>query len=821
MVTAAVLVVGALLTVLTGSANADDQIAADAGSAAEGAAPSDEVTLALDQYDSEILPLLTKYCGDCHDPLVESGGVAFEALDEPNDLLQRRKMWQAAMQSQRNKTMPPENEAQPSDGERQKLLDWFEQSAEMVDCSELRPGPSVVRRLNRTEYANTIRDLFGIDYNVADAVGLTPETTIHDEYFDNLANTLGLPDILLEKYLAAADKVLDRVVIPQYPEQRVEAESLEISLLPKQDGKLEEGKTPLHEVKNGFVVLNAPLRLHGTLDLKEGGRYLIRLRGWGQPGKRWFDTPEAALKINGEVVRTAKFREEPENARTLRIEAFLEPGKNELEFFYVNSNYIDRSDDPGKISRVAIDSLTFVGPMDESSAGLHNQKAYEQLFFISPQDGHGKREAARKIIERFARRAYRRPVDPQEVKQLMSLYDMAAAEGMRFDEGVRAMLKAVLVSPHFLLRIEEDQKPAGSPEPYRITDHELAVRLSYFLWSTTPDEELMELAEKDDLHRPQVLREQVLRMIADPRADELVKNFGGQWLRFRYLAEARPSQDYFPDLTDRLRQKMHQEIVMLFEHIMREDRSILDFLDADYTFTDRNLAQHYNLKGKWPGDWKTRFTMFKVKLDKQDKEAGRGGVLGTGAFAMMTAHTHRTSPTLRGKYILSVILGTPPPPPPPDAAADFEEGNPETAGLSFREKLKLHATSGSCANCHQKMDPLGFALDNLRPDGKVASGDDKVDASGKLPDGTTLSGPADLKNVLMERQDMFLRNLAEKMLTYALGRELEYYDECAVRQTVANLKQNDHRFSELIIGVVESYPFQHRINSSAERDSSL
>ncbi|MEN9573918.1 MAG: hypothetical protein RL514_1773 [Verrucomicrobiota bacterium] len=426
------------------------------------------------------------------------------------------------------------------------------------------------------------------------------------------------------------------------------------------------------------------------------------------------------------------------------------------------------------------------------------QKAHDALVFVKPGNELSERAAAQQVVGKFARRAYRRPLAGVEVERLMKVYDRAAGEG--FESGLRAALKPVLVSPHFLFRIEQDRAQPGAFA--RVNDHELATRLAYFLWSSLPDEELSTLAEQGKLSDSGVLEQQVKRMLADAKARALTEQFAVQWLQLGKLANARPSTEFFPTFTSNLRRAMRDEATLFFEHLRTADRSVLELLDADYTFANADLAKHYGLAAV------EGVQMRRVSLRPEDH---RGGLLGMGGVLAMTSHTHRTSPTQRGKYVLEVLFGTPPPPPPANASQLKEERNKKDP-KSFREQLTQHASDATCAGCHKKMDPLGFALDNYDAVGswRESKPENPLDTTGQLPTGEKLTGAADLKQVLWQRRDQFTRNLAEQLLAYALGRELEFFDECPVNEIQAALAKEEFRFSALVLGVVKSLPFQNR-----------
>lgn len=408
---------------------------------------------------------------------------------------------------------------------------------------------------------------------------------------------------------------------------------------------------------------------------------------------------------------------------------------------------------------------------------------------------------AKDIITRFGRRAYRRALTSTEINRFLKLHAEARQSGTSLEVAMRPVFKAMLVSPNFLLRIERETKPEAAAV-YPVSNDELAVRLSYFLWSSMPDAELFAVAEKGELTKPAVLEAQVRRMLADPKANALTQEFATQWLRLKKLPEARPSTEFFPTFTPIMREAMAKETTLFFDHLRTENRSVLELLDADYTFLNEPLAKHYGISGVTSKDF-TKVTL----TDRQ-----RGGLLGMGSVLALTSHTSRTSPTLRGKYILDVILGTPPPPPPPDAGMIDESQTKGKNAKNFREQLAQHATRAACANCHAKIDPLGFGLENFDAVGRFRKSSADVDSSGKLPTGETFNGPAELKKILLNRKALFIENICGTMLKYALGRELVPSDEALIKQLSSDLEKNGYQFSTLILGIAKSFPMTHRRN---------
>ena len=437
----------------------------------------------------------------------------------------------------------------------------------------------------------------------------------------------------------------------------------------------------------------------------------------------------------------------------------------------------------------------------EAASDILAEAKPERIFFVQPGERYTPREAARRIIEHFANRAFRRPVEMDEMKRLMRLFDAVTERGEFFPDAVRLSLKAILVSPNFLFRVERDQE---STEAYLVGDYELASRLSYFLWSSMPDDELFQLAAQKQLREPRVLEQQVRRMMQSPKFSALANSFAGQWLRVRDLySTVQPDPKRYPTFTPSLRDAMYKETIEFFQGILRDDASLLRLLDADYTYLNEELAKHYGIEGV-QGAQMRRVTL---------KEGRRGGVLTMGSVLTLTSYPQRTSPVLRGKWVLEEIVGSPPPPPPPGAGALPANDAPKD-GMTFRQRLELHRAKPECASCHSRMDPLGFGLENFDATGRWREeiGGQPVDSSGVLANGEKFSGPVELKKHLMTRKEEFVRNLTERMLSYSLGRGLETYDIPTVKAIATKVQENDYRSSTLILEIVKSYPFQYRKN---------
>jgi hypothetical protein len=457
------------------------------------------------------------------------------------------------------------------------------------------------------------------------------------------------------------------------------------------------------------------------------------------------------------------------------------------------SDRIENRGGPPEVQSVAIG-----GPYD--AKGLGETPSRSKVLLCRPVDSQDGEACAKTILSTLSRRAYRRPVAAEDLEPLFSFYKAGQGDG-GFEEGIRRALEAILVSPEFLFRIEGDPANVAPGAAYLVSDTDLASRLAFFLWSSIPDDELLDLSERGKLRDPEVLEQQVQRMLRDPRSKALVSNFASEWLSLRALATAKPDQNVFSDFDENLRDAFRQEAELFFENILHEDRSVLEFLDADYTFLNNRLAEHYQI----PGVYGSHFRRVQLSDGK------RGGLLGQGAILTATSYDNRTSPVTRGKWVLENLLGTPPPPPPPNVPFLKEQ----TAGdkvLTMRERMEQHRANPVCASCHKLMDPLGFALENFDGIGKwrTAEGGTPIDPSGALPDGTPFQGPAELRQALLTKREGFVTTVTEKLLTYALGRGLEYYDAPAVRKITREAASNDHRWSSLVLGIVQSTPFQKR-----------
>ncbi|MDZ4782299.1 MAG: DUF1592 domain-containing protein [Planctomycetia bacterium] len=740
-------------------------------------------------FQKQILPLLANYCGDCHGDEAAEAELSLTKWESPQSAMADREKWIQILKMVRAGVMPPPDYEPVSPDDLMLLSDWVDRAVLMIDCGQERsdPGRVTIRRLNRAEYNNTIRDLTGIalrpaDDFPADDVGYG---------FDNIGDVLSLPPVLFEKYLAAAEKVVDQAIVMPGPgpeDERVAANKLR--------------SRPTREVdERGFVKLHSQDdRVTAPDRIEQKGQYIVRVRAYAdQAGD---ETAKLSVRLDRDEVQTISVAHTVDAPGEYEVQ-FKAEDTGRITLAFVN-DFVGQGDDGIERDRnVYVEWLEYYGPLptDEKLPESHRR------IVIKQPGEKDRREVAREILAHFAKRAFRRPVTDEEVDGLLPLYDLAADHPAPFERGLQLALSAVLSSPSFLFRIENDPTEAVAGEAYPISECELATRLSYFLWSSMPDEELFALADRGELRAN--LDSQIARMLADPKSQALVENFGGQWLQTRRLDSFSPDPARFPEFDEALRKAMRQETESFFTAIVREDRSVLEFIDANYTFLNERLAKLYGIEGVTGDEFR--------RVELGDSPRG-GGVLTQASVLAITSNPTRTSPVKRGKWIMEQLLGTPPPPAPPNVPElDGAEGMKLVGSL--RERMVQHRENPLCASCHQQMDTLGFGMENFNAIGqwREQDGEFAIDAAGTLPDGRSFATPRELKRVLLEDRQGIGRCLAEKMLTYALGRGVEYDDKCAVDEIVTALDQNDYRFSVLVRAIVASDPFQYRRAQGAEQ----
>lgn len=789
-------------------------------------------------FEKIIQPFLADNCYACHNAKRNSGEVNLEQYRSAAAITEHREVWENALLKMRTGEMPPKGAPRPDEAELKTVIAWLEAEFERADrMAKPDPGRVTARRLNRAEYNNTVRDLLGVQFRPADDF---PQDD-SGYGFDNIGDVLSLSPVLMEKYLAAAERVARTAVFG--------AEQLKPTLTRHRppNGKITASTKPLTDYD--LTGLSLPNATHTTHRFPVEAEYNIRVfLGGVRPAGS--EPLQIALWIDGRQVKTASF--DPDGIASFsddrqdfggmtqdfraRIPAGdhwvavsilrmyeglpasyggLKPSQRAVppppEFkpprnlppervAAFKQRFEERQKEKVPVNEARISYLEIGGPYEQTKGPT--AESLKLVYTCGHLDGKHQAGCDRKIISNLARRAYRRPVAPQEVDKLLSLVAMARQRGDSFEEGLVQSLQAMLVSPHFLFRIEKDHPAtANAADAHPINQHELAARLSYFLWSSMPDEQLLQLADQQRLRQPTVLAAQVRRMLQDTKARALVENFAGQWLELRRLESIKPDRERFPNFDEYLRLSMQRETELFFENIVRADRSILDFIDGDYTFLNERLAKFYQIPGVAGPEFR------RVALTSH---AQRGGLLTQASILTVSSYATRTSPVLRGKWILENILNAPPPPPPPGVPNLDEAKVGSTASL--RQQLEEHRKNPTCASCHARMDPLGFGLENFDAIGQWRTQDGKfpVDSAGTLPDGRAFKGPQELKTILKADRNDFAAGLTEKLLTYALGRGLERYDRPTVRKIAGQVAANNYKFSSLVLEVVNSLPFQKR-----------
>ncbi len=737
------------------------------------------------KFDADIQPLLKKYCFECHGNKKQRAGLNLEKVRDEQSILEGRKVWERAAAMIRTREMPPaKRKLQPTQDERDLLHRWISETTSKIDCSgDHDPGRVTIRRLNRFEYNNTIRDLVGVDFKPAadfpsDDVGYG---------FDNIGDVLSLPTILFEKYLTAAEKITEAAIV---------AEPLQGTIQTYVGNSLNGGQ----QIEAGIHLLTSSGKVWAEVELPAAGQYVVRIRAFEMHAGR--DFARLGFQLDGKELQAVDVQGKSDTPQTFALRLDLPAGKHEIAGEFLNDYYKPEDPDPNNRDRnLAIAEIEVQGPITApASAPLTD--LHRQIFTRTPKpDLSDANECAEAILGKFARRAFRRPIEREELERLIRLSRSVLEEGESFERAIEVGVQAILVSPHFLFRVEIDAEPENPLAIHPISEFELASRLSYFMWSSMPDEELLQLASRNALRSNNTLRQQVERMLQDPKAQSFIESFSGQWLQTRNLKQMTPDPKLFPTFDEQLREAMRKETELFFGEIVRANHSILDLLDADFTYVNERLAKHYGLPGVRGEEFQ------RVKVDG----AQRAGVLTQASILTLTSNPTRTSPVKRGKWVLENILGTPPPPPPPNVE-ELKNDEKSVLSGSLRQRMEQHRENPSCASCHKSMDPLGFGFENFDAIGAWRTKDGKfpIDPAGVLPSGDSFSTPQELRVILKQSQDQFARCLTEKMLTYALGRGLEYYDKCAVDSLTASLAKDKYRIGTLIQDIVHSEPFQKR-----------
>ncbi|MGH9786669.1 MAG: DUF1592 domain-containing protein [Terriglobia bacterium] len=768
--------------------------------------------------------VLNRYCVTCHNETLKTAGLMIDKLDVENVSAQAD-IWEKVIRKLRSEAMPPVGMPRPDKAAYSALAEYLETSIDRAAAAKLNPGRPALHRLNRAEYVNAVRDLLHLE---TDGAALLPadESTAG---FDNVAEGLTVSPVLMERYVSAAGKV-GRMAVGD-PSASPVFETYTLPRFLMQEDRMSED-LPFGSRGGAAVRHYFPLDGEYVVRIRLQRDFRDRIRGLGEPfeldvrldGARVKLFPIGGLKLgkSAPVFSTAATGDSEQEHYELTADDVLEArfqakaGSRLVQVAFLKETFAPEgalqvvNAKPEALPRLApydyaeykggfptIHSVAVGGPFN--AAGVGDTASRRRIFICRPTNSRDEEPCARRILSTIARRAYRRPVTNEDIQTLLTFFKTGRAGG-GFDAGVEMALERILVGPEFLFRVERD--PAGGPPgtAYRLSDLELASRLSFFLWSSIPDDELLGLAEQGKLREPGVMEQQVRRMLADFRSNALVTNFASIWLYLRNLRLANPDPDAFPEFDENLREAFARETELFFESMLREDRSVPDLVKADYTFLNERLARHYGI----PNVYGSHFR--RVKLS----DPARGGLLSHSSILTVTSYANRTAPTIRGKWILENILGAPPPPPPPNVPS-LQDGK-DVQGLTMRQRMELHRANPVCASCHARMDPLGFALENFDAIGRwrTREGKSAIDPSGALPDGFRFEGPAGLREALLTKEEEIVGAVTEKLLIYALGRPVQHYDMPAVRRILREAARSEYRWSSLITGVVSSTPFQMR-----------
>ena len=756
--------------------------------------------------------LLKRYCVTCHNQRLKTANLALDTLDL-SAVGSSAPVWEKVVRKLRAGVMPPAGRPRPDEATHDAFVGWLEGELDRAAGEHPNPGRTeTFHRLNRSEYHNAIRDLLNLDLNIADL--LPADDSSYG--FDNIAGVLRISPALMERYLSAA-KTISRLAVG--------------APLPAVD---HEVYTVVPDAQQHDHVEGLPLGTRGGLAVRHlfplDGEYDIKVDVTGAGAIR--EPHQLEVTIDGVQVRLFTLAGRAgagssvyDSADKLVARVSVPAGPRDVGVAFVKKPalLVEQAREPFQNPRISgndggpggsmpgVMSLTVIGPYDPKGAG--DTPSRRRIFVCHPSAAAEERACARQVLATLARRAFRGPVPDDVLSDLLRFYADGRSDGGTFDAGIEFALRRLLVSPEFLFRVEAD--PAGvrsvasssadaaAGAVYRVPDLELASRLSFFLWSSIPDDLLLDAASSGRLHQPGVLDQQVRRMLADRRAESLTTNFAGQWLQLRNMATVRPGDPYSLTFDETLRQSMWRETELFFESILRDNRSVMDLLTADYTFLNERLAVHYGV----PGIQGSHFRRVTLPADSP-----RRGILGHGSILTMTSHAIRTSPVFRGKWVLMNVLGTPPPEPPPNVPALVDKKT-QAKVQTMRERMAQHRANPTCSACHSLIDPAGFALENFDAIGRWRVVDESfnaIDASGALPDGTKFNGVQELRAALIRRPERFVTTVTEKLLTYALGRGLEYYDMPAVRRIVREAAKDGYRFQTIVRGVAESYPFTMR-----------
>ena len=777
---------------------------------------------------------INQYCLACHNDSLSTADVSFQNLDL-SEVSNHGALQEKVLSQLRNRRMPPMEMPKPSEAVYNELVSWLESEIDELAATAPNPGRTdTFHRINRAEYANSVRDLLNIDVDVEE---LLPADDIDAYGFDNMADVLTVSPALMERYLSAARKTA-RLAIGEEPLGPV-SQIYEVPILLNQNDRMSDD---LPFGSRGGVAMDHYFPVAGQYDLslRLHRNYVNYIRGMGSQH-------EIEVRLDGKLIQSfAIGGQEPDVLQApasyggnqfgdreweeymlfadsnLRLRFEAEPGPH-----IVGLSFVRRLTEPEGVLQppqsvfaaainemrdgdAAIEQAQITGPFD--AAGPGDTPSRRAVFVCTPasNDLGSEEVCATEILSGLANRAYRRPLQQTDIDTLMDFYRIGRGDGQSgFDAGIQLAVERILISPDFLFRVEQDPLNVAPETDYELSDLELASRLSFFLWSSIPDEELLSIAERGELQNPDILEAQTQRMLGDPRSSALVKNFASQWLYLRNLRSLVPDAVEFPEFDENLRNAFRQESELYFESLLRDDRSVLDLLGAGYTYVNERLAKHYGIEGVYGSHFR------RVDLEGELAQQ-RGGILGQGSLLTATSYANRTSPVLRGKWVLTNILGTPPPPPPADVP-DLPENGADGQPATIRDRMIQHREDPNCAVCHLPMDPLGLALENFDAVGRwrdTGEANLAIDASGQLPNGTAFYGLNGLRNILLDRSDEFAGTVTEKLFAYAIGRPPEYFDKPTVRMITRSAALDNYSWSSIIMGIVKSAPFRTRRSES-------
>ena len=741
--------------------------------------------LARKTWASVVQPIIENNCLDCHMGDDAEGSLDLDSFQDLEDVVEQRRLWSKIGNRVRDGQMPPPEADEMSQGDRDELLTWIDQVLPQVPCQHPHhAGPVTIRRLTRYEYANTIRELLQVEYPFsnkfpADEVGYG---------FDNIGDVLSVSPLLMEKYLSAAEEISELVITDPRSELIDQTIALDKFNLPRGVRK-----------RRNYLLMTVSATATTDVTVAVAGQYKISVAAFAhQAGD---EIAKMAISVNGKLVEEIEVEAESiEDSLDHELEIDLNEGENDLHITFTN-DYYNPEAESRRDRNLAIVEVNIKGPVGKTKKSA----AHQAFLFAMPDDGIDPAKCAEQIIDRHAFRAFRRPVQPVERERLLKLFEMGIENGESFEGAMRIVLQGILVSPHFIYKVEQPASGDGELRP--LNGHELATAMSYFLWSSMPDAKLFELADDNKLQDERVMQAEVQRMLQHPSSIALVDNFAAQWLQLRILDQSDPDPDLFPGFTDHLRKSMLNETRLLLMDVIQNDAPLTTLLTSDYTYVNLALAEHYGMKTS--GLSEQEFS--KVSL----QGTGRQGLLSHASILTITSNPTRTSPVKRGKWVLENLLADPPPPALPDVPQ--LDSQDELTG-TLRERMEQHREDPNCAVCHYKMDSLGFALEKFDAYGRFREhdGDDLIDSKGELPNGDKFASPSELQELIVRSQrQQFIRCVTEKLFIYAVGRGPIAVDDCVIDEIAGRAFREDYRFSEIVTAIVTSEPFRNRSSPNA------